>query len=195
MHVLLQTIGRNPPQYAGLPMTAEEYFRLPDDGYRYEIVQGVMALSPSPSPKHQRVLVQIVTQIQSFLELHAVGNVYAELDIKLEERLVYRPDIVFIRAERVLENWERVRTAPDLVVEILSPESRRYDRETKRDDYERCGVREYWMVDPDDETFTFLRLEAGKYVEVAPEGEHFHSQTVPGFALDIAAVRRSFRPT
>jgi Uma2 family endonuclease len=194
MHVLLQTIGHKPPEYAGLRMTAEDYFRLPDDRYRYELLDGVITLSPSPSPKQQRVMVKIVKQLEAFAELHPVGNVYAELEIKLEEKIVYRPEIVFIRAERVLENWDRIRTAPDLVVEILSPESRRYDRETKRGDYERFGVREYWMIDPDDETFTFLRLEGGKYVEVAPEADRFASQAVPGFVLDLAAVRRSFHP-
>ena len=83
---------------------------------------------------------------------------------------------------------------PDLAVEVISPDSRRYDTQTKRDDYERCGVREYWIVDPQQKLLTFLRNEAGRFVEVPPQGDSFASEAVEGFVLNLAEVRDSFKP-
>lgn len=194
MSVTAESIREDVPQYAGLRMQAEEYFRLANDGHRYELVNGVVILSPSPTPRHQQVMLKIAAQLSAFLEKHPVGAAYPETDVRLDENLVYRPEIVFLRTERVLDNWERIRTAPDLVVEIVSPASRRYDAETKRSDYERYGVREYWLIDPDRETMTFYRLESGRYVETAPKQDRLTSEAVPGFVLDLSAVRRAFRP-
>ena len=70
---------------------------------------------------------------------------------------------------------DHLRGAPDLAVEIVSPQSRRYDSETKRADYERFGVLEYWLIDPQRGSFTFLRLASGRYAEVAAEGDLFRS--------------------
>ncbi len=182
------------PQYAGLRMTAAEYFRLPDDGYAYELVNGVLLMSPSPRPRHQRVLVEVSSQLASFLRDNPVGVVLVESDIEFERGFVYRPDVCFFRTGRVKGDPDHLRGAPDLAVEIVSPQSRRYDSETKRADYERFGVLEYWLIDPKRESMTFLRLSEGRYVEVPPEGDSFRSTAVPGFTLALAAVRDSWRP-
>ena len=194
MSLFTETVDRRVPQYAGLRMSAEKYLLLEEDGHQYELNTGVVVLSPSPTPKHQQILAEILAQLMWYLRSHPVGAVYPETDIKLDEDLVYRPELVFIQADRVAENWERVRVAPDLVVEIISPETRRYDSETKKADYEHYGIREYWLIDPDRATMTFYRLESNGYVEAAAQDDRFASEAVPGFVLDLASVRKAFRP-
>lgn len=187
------------PLYRGLRMTADEYYQLEDDGFRYELIDGVVCMSPSPTPRHQSVAVRIASQIMAYLEDHPVGQVFTELDVHLGMGphgggLVYRPDVVFLRTDQHAPLPERVIGAPDLVVEIVSDSSRRMDRQTKKDDYERCGVREYWVIDPELRQMTFYRLESGRYVEVQASGDSLASEVIPGFELDLERVRRSFRP-
>lgn len=184
--------------YRGLRMSADEYFRLEDDGFRYELIDGVVCMSPSPLPVHQKVAVQLVVQIANYLEDHPVGTVFVELDVQLGAGpnggdLVYRPDVVFLRAERVAQNQERIVGPPDLIVEVVSNTSRRYDNETKKDDYERCGVREYWIIDPHLETMAFYALREGRYVELTAQDDRLHSEVIAGFALDLERVRGAFR--
>ncbi|NOT01292.1 MAG: Uma2 family endonuclease [Phycisphaerales bacterium] len=191
------TAERTRDGYAGLRMTADEYFCIPDDGYRYELIDGVVVVSPSPTPQHQRVVMEIALQLGTYLRDHPVGAVLAETDAHLgagrRGDLVYRPEIVFIRAERLPEIKHRITGAPDLVVEVVSPDSRRYDTETKRTDYERFGVGEYWIVDPERQTMTFFRMIDGQFVAVEPSGDSFASRVVPGFVLDLPRVRKSFQ--
>ena len=182
------------PLYAGLRMSADEYLQLPDDEFKYELVDGVVVLSPSPEPKHQQVLSEVIYQLKAYLRSHPAGSCYPETDIRLDVKLVYRPELVFLRKERVRENWKRIQCAPDLVLEVISPESRRYDAETKKGDYERFGVKEYWLIDPYQQMMLFYRLESGRFVEVQPQGDKLISEAVPGFILDLAAVRSSFEP-
>ena len=199
MSAPVQSFEASLPQFIGLRMRADEFFQIPDDGHNYELIDGVVTMTPSPAPKHQAVLMEITTQIGMFLRDHATGQALPEIDVHLGEGptggdLVYRPELVFIRTERLPEIDDRVVGAPDLVVEIISRGSRRFDSETKKDDYERFGVREYWLIDPEQESMTFFRLVGGRYIEVPPIGNTFPSEAIRGFTLDLARVRQAFRP-
>ncbi|HKQ47251.1 MAG TPA: Uma2 family endonuclease [Phycisphaerae bacterium] len=181
----------------GLRMTAEEYASLPETEEWYELIDGVVCMSPSPLPLHQKVAVKISSQIDQYLDTHPVGEVFVEVDVYLGEGprggdLVYRPDIVFLRQERVSKNLTRITGAPDLVVEIISTSSRRFDYETKKGDYERCGVPEYWIIDPYRKELAFYSLKQGRYVMMAPKGDQLMSEAIPGFELDLNRLRRSF---
>ena len=185
--------------HRGLRMSADDFLRLQDDGTSYELMDGVVVMSPSPTPQHQRVTMKIAAQIEWFLRDHPVGDVFPEIDVHLGRGptggdLVYKPEIVFIRAERRAQMREKIVGAPDLVVEVISRGSRRMDTETKKEDYERFGVREYWLIDPEREAMTFYRLQDGRFVEITPTGTTFVSQAVPGFKLDLIPVRESFQP-
>ncbi|MBI4578051.1 MAG: Uma2 family endonuclease [Planctomycetes bacterium] len=185
--------------YGGVRMTAEEFFNLPDDGYRYELVDGVVLATPSPSPRHQRVAHELTVQLASFLKAHPVGEMLYETDVHLGRGpdgtdLVYCPEIVFYRADRLAAMRDRLVGPPDLVVEVISPLTRRYDTQTKRDDYQRFGVREYWIVDAQRNEFIFLRNEGDAFVQVPPTGDTFASQAVEGFVLDLTQVRATFGP-
>lgn len=191
--------GVREARYYGLRMTAKEYFDLEDDGFLYELVDGVVCMSPSPSPVHQALMAEITTQLGIHLRSAPVGRVFPEVDVHLGRAssgadLVYRPDIVFVRTEQLSEIGDHISGPPDMVAEIVSSGSRRYDTETKKNDYERCGVREYWLIDPEREVMTFYRLRDGKFAEVAPSDDLLNSEVVPGFALDLARVREAFKP-
>lgn len=181
----------------GLRMTAEEYAALPEcDGW-YELIDGVVCMSPSPLPLHQRIAARLTGQIIAFLDAHPVGEAFVEVDVFLGEGprggdLVYRPDIVFIRQSRLPRGMERITGAPDLVVEIISNTSRRYDHETKKSDYERCGVPEYWIIDPYRKELAFYLLRQGRYVLAPAQGDQFGSEAIPGFSLDLNRLRKSF---
>lgn len=141
--------------FNGLRLSLAEFLELPDDGWRYELIDGVSVMSPSPSARHQRVLFELSGQLYQLLRAQPSGQAFVEMDIHLGAapgggEIVYRPALIFIRNERVAELVGRVIDgAPDLVVEIASPGSIRRDAHTKRDDYERFGVREYWLIDPE----------------------------------------------
>lgn len=180
------------PCYRGLRLTADDYFSLDDDGFRYELVDGVICMSPSPTPGHQEIVLEIGAQIRNHLEQHPIGRAFVELDVQLRDDLVYRPDVVFLRTDRAKACRERVVGPPDLIVEVISPDSRRYDSETKRGDYARCGVAEYWMIDPQRGSMIFLRLQGGRYVEIEPTDDRLTSAALPGFVLDLERLRKAF---
>lgn len=184
-------------KYRGLRMTAAEYLQLEEDGHRYELVHGVVCMSPSPTFRHQEIAAETLTQLRAFLHANPVGVAVAEIDVHLPTadvggEVVYRPDIVFVRNERVPEGADHVAGAPDLIVEIVSHSSRSYDTKTKKDDYERAGVAEYWIIDPELDTMSFYALRDGRFVEVAPGADKFQSVAVAGFSLDLKRLRDSF---
>ena len=157
----------------GLRMTADEFLDRPDDGYRYELVEGVVVMPPSPRMRHQAVTMEIIRQLNVFLTRHPIGQLLAETDMHLGRATASS-------------------APPALAVEVVSQGSRRYDRITKKADYERFGVLEYWLMDPERDAMTFWRLRAGRYVEIEPEGKRFASEAIPGFVLDLAKVRKIF---
>lgn len=183
--------------YHGLRMTAEEFFDLGETHIRYELIDGVVCMSPSPTPSHQNIIVQIAHQIASCLDQHPVGNAYVELDVHLGKGpkgldLVYRPDIIFLSKQRAEECRDRVVGPPDLVVEIISADSRQYDSRTKKSDYERCGVTEYWLIDPLQRTTTFYQRQGDRFAEVKPEKGKLTSKAITGFTLDVERIHRLF---
>jgi len=146
--------------------------------------------------RHQAVPMEIIRQINVFLTRHPIGQLLAETDMHLGRAkgrdFVYRPEVLFMTAEHWARPGDRLVGPPALVVEIVSQGSRRYDRITKKADYERFGVLEYWLMDPERDAMTFWRLRAGRYVEIEPEGKRFASEAIPGFVLDLAKVRKIF---
>lgn len=195
--VVIREYVEREARYHGMRLSAEEYFALEDDGCRYELIDGVVCMSPSPGRKHQLVTIEIGTQLRAYLKVNPVGEVVMDTDVRLEKNptgrdFVYRPDILFFKSGRIPKDADRYEMPPDLVVEVVSISTRRYDRETKKADYERVGVSEYWIIDPRHETMNFYHPQEGRYVEVFPEGDRFASVAAPGFVLDLAELRKTF---
>lgn len=188
-------VGR--PRYHGLRMTADEFFALPDDGHRYELVDGILIMSPSPEPKHQRVAMEIVRQLILFLEKNPIGRLYHELDIQLNKShtgvdRAYKPELFFVQGMTREKEPRRFKAPVDMVLEVVSPDRREFDLETKRVDYEQAGIGEYWVADPKLDSIRFWRRRDTAFVEVFAEGNFFRSEAVPGFQLDIERVREEF---
>lgn len=174
-------------------LTYRDFVRFPDDGRRHELIDGKHYVTPSPSPRHQRLSLRLATTLANHLELHPIGEVFtARLDCVMTSSDVVEPDVVVITRDQTdIVGKKNVRGVPALTVEILSPSTRRNDRRLKRDLYARTGVREYWMIDPDANTVTvFRRTPQGAFPITATfqaaAGESLTTPLLPGFELALA---------
>jgi len=144
-----------------------DYLVLPDDGRRYEIIDGELAASPVPRPFHQTVSRRIQFVLYA-RELAGDGQVFdAPIDLLLTPHDILQPDLLFLDADQAGLVTERgIEGAPALVIEILSPSTRRRDVLVKSGVYARCGVPEYWIVDPDVDRLEVFELDGGSYTRV-----------------------------
>jgi Uma2 family endonuclease len=145
--------------------TYEDYAALPDDGKRYEIVDGVLYMAPSPGRWHQKAAGKLYRYLSHYIEDEKLGEVYlAPFDVVLAYNQTVQPYVSVIlndHRDRITDN--HIVGAPDLVVEVISPGSAGYDRREKQNMYARAGVPEYWLVDPAAHTVEVLALEYNEY--------------------------------
>jgi Uma2 family endonuclease len=171
--------------------TYKDYAKTPDD-VRYQLIDGELILSPSPTFYHQHISGAMFVELRTWAVSSGIGKVVcAPMDVYFTETDTVQPDILFISEERMHIVEERyVRGAPDLVVEILSPSTSRLDLGAKMELYARHGVPQYWIADPDTRTARTLRLEAGNYAEVASftENDVLTSDAFPGLRIDLREV-------
>ena len=139
------------------PWTLEEVHRLPDDGNKYELVRGELFVTPAPSVDHETIIARLARLFEPYVAANQLGLVYRPRAVLRFEGSEVEPDLMVRQppSERRL-TWEHV-SVPVLVIEVLSPYTRRRDRGPKRDFYMDAGVGEYWIVDPDDESVTIVR--------------------------------------
>ena len=151
-----------PPQGS---WTYDDYAALHDDGNRYEIVNGVLIMTPAPSPEHQDIVGEIFSALRTHIKLAGLGRVFTgPIDVDLGPKNVYQPDLVVVlntHLDRVAE--KKIIGAPDLVVEVASPSTAAYDRLTKYEKYAHAGIREYWLVKPTSRSVEVLVLEGREY--------------------------------
>ncbi len=160
-------------------------------GDRHEIISGELVVTPSPAPMHQIVSRALFRLLDRHVSAGELGEVlYAPVDIRLTPENVLIPDIIFIARGRLhVIGSNTIDAPPDLIVEILSPGTRRRDLTTKRDLYARFGVQEYWIVDPDARTVTVLALTGDRYEQVPLTDEGIiQSRILAGLALAPAAI-------
>jgi Uma2 family endonuclease len=172
-------------------LTYEDYAAIPDDGRRHEILDGEHYVNPAPSSYHQIVLTNLLVPLVLYAEEHQLGRVLpSPIGVVLADHDIVQPDIVFIRAERAhIVEHKYIVGAPDLAVEILSDSNRRYDVRIKYDRYQRGGVREYWIVDPDELGIRVFR-RAGDKFQPAEVGDTITTPLLPGFALPLSRIFR-----
>lgn len=172
--------------------TYEDYLRLPDDGNRYEIIEGVLYVTNAPNFDHQFTVSEIHLQLGSFVKERKLGVVLTapfEIHLPGVARPV-QPDVFFIAAERQPRPGDKFfEGAPDIIVEVLSPASVRLDRVVKLNAYERAGVREYWLADPRTrfvEVYT-LSSESSEYTLLGQfgPGESLRSSVLPDLTLAV----------
>jgi Uma2 family endonuclease len=181
------------------PWTYADLVALPDDRFRHELIDGEHVVTPSPNTWHQQVSRELFRILDAYVARHRLGEVlFAPFDIKLSVFTVVVPDLVYFTADRFARvvNERHATAAPDLAVEILSPGTRRRDKGRKRAIYDREGVREYWVVDPEARAITALRrprADAGLTdvtTLTSDAGESLESPLFPGLRLHLGDVFR-----
>jgi Uma2 family endonuclease len=170
-------------------LTYADLVATPADGKRYEIIDGKLYVNASPSTYHQQVSRRLQYQLYTQIELTGRGQVIdAPMDVLLGVNDIVEPDlIVILQARRAIIKEPNIQGAPDLLVEILSPSTRGVDRGEKRRLYERSGVPEYWLVDPETNTVDQLVLERGRY-GLARCREAIEFPGLPGVRVDLTQV-------
>lgn len=151
----------------GVPLTVRDVWDLPDDGHRYELLEGVLMVTPAPGAGHQTCVLELAVLLRS-----AVGTddlvLLAPFDWVAGPQTLLQPDLLVAhRADLAAAGDKRLERPPILVVEVTSPSTRMVDRGTKRLAFQAAGVPTYWLVEPDEPSLTVLRLRDGAYVEDA----------------------------
>jgi Uma2 family endonuclease len=173
--------------------TYEDYKRLPDDNWRYEVIEGELLMSPAPNTHHQRVIARLEFAMMKYVEANKLGEVlHAPIDVRLGDLAnPVQPDVLFICQDRldiIRKDW--IEGAPDLIVEVLSPSNWIDDRRTKYRIYVLAGVREYWIVDPDKRQIEIFTLRGSDYElrgRFGP-GERAASEVLSGFEIGVDEV-------
>src|SRR4051812_36967011 len=164
-------------------MTAKQFLELGEDppGVRLELVNGEIAVSPSPIPKHGYTVIQLARILSQHIKTQKLGRLYPDVDTIFGEYDVRRPDLLFFSKGRThLIGEKAMEGPPDLCVEVLSPSSVRIDRKDKFKQYAIGGVRFYWIIDPAKRTVEGHTLTGGKY-RLSGEGKNDDTITLPPF--------------
>ncbi len=175
-------------------MTYDEYCLLPDDGKRYQVLEGELFVSPAPRTQHQRIVGNLYVLLRDHIQTAKLGEIFfSPIDVILAPTTIVQPDVVFVRSDHAGIITElNIQGPPDLCIEVVSPASEQTDRLTKRNVYARYGVQEYWIVDSDRGSVTILSLRNGVYELLceATGSDPLHSDLFPTLtvtARDIIA--------
>lgn len=185
-----------PPR--SVKLTYDDFMRFPDDGMRHELIDGEHFVTPSPNPRHQRILGSLYLEIGNHLKTDPIGEVFfAPLDVVISNVDVVEPDLLYMSRERAAEVLlpEHVRGVPELVVEIASTGTRKRDETIKRALYERAGVSEYWVVDPEIDVVRVYRNGVDGFSQPSElrrdAGDTLTTALLPDLAIPLDVI---FRP-
>ncbi len=153
-------LQKNPPR------TLLEVFRGLPEGTLAQLIENEIVMSPAPSDSHQKILNEINFQLLGFVKNHQLGEVrVAPYDVYLDGKNAFQPDIIFVGNESLeLIEEDGLHGAPDLVIEVLSPSTAKYDLDEKKDVCERHSVKEYWIVDPETKSTQGYYLDDGSFI-------------------------------
>jgi len=175
-------------------LTIADLDRFPDDGNRYELIDGELFVSAAPFEPHQKVLKRLFRSLDRFAEEQGLGVVYfAPLDVYLSlpgatGQTRVEPDLLFVAKASMDIVREAVFGPPDLVVEVLSESTARADLFEKRDAYRSAGVAEYWVANPYDRTIIVHRFAGGGAPLVLSNVDRLTTPLLPGFELPVSSI-------
>ena len=183
------------PPVGRVKLTYDDFVLFPDDGKRHELIDGEHYVTPSPNRSHQVIAGNIFALLWMHLDAHGGGQAFmAPFDVVFSNFDVVEPDLLFVSDQRASEimTAKNVQGAPDLVVEVGSPGTRRRDEKLKHQLYERFGVSEYWVVDPDLDLVKVFRLVESRYVRVHEltneQGDVLTTPLLPALELPLARI-------
>jgi Uma2 family endonuclease len=182
-----------PSAHADTRLTYDDLEHFPDDRKRREIIDGELYVTPSPSLRHQVLVGRLYVAIANHLAGRPeIGRVFlSPLDVVLSPHDVVEPDVLFVGSDQLeVLTLKNVQGPPALVVEVLSPGTRKTDEQVKRRLFARVGVREYWLVDPELDLIKVSRRgDDGSFRRVseltAEDRDTLTSPMLPGFALAL----------
>jgi Uma2 family endonuclease len=175
-------------------LTIEDLDALPDDGNVYELIEGELIVSSAPTLTHQRVIKNLTHFIQSYLDQNPIGEVFPTPGVIFDRHNSVIPDIVFLTNEQLerVGSEPHIKLAPALAVEVVSPgrQNSQRDRVKKLRLYDKFGVGEYWVADPEARTLEIYRRDGGALALAATlKGEdEIDTPLLPGFACTPARV-------
>ncbi len=175
-------------------LTVADLDIMPDDGNRYEIIEGELFVSRAPTLTHQSVSGNLFRSVDTYLIQNPIGRLWLTPGVIFSESSGVIPDLVFVSHERRNEiaSGDRITGAPDLVIEIVSPgaENERRDRLAKRQLYGKYGVKEYWIVDFENRTVEVYLLEGRtlKLQSILTAQDEITSSVLPGYRCKVEAI-------
>ncbi len=171
--------------------TEADYFALPETNRFIELSEGELIMPPHPTHTHQLIVGKLYRAMYDFVAECDLGTVqFGPLPVRLWPGKIREPDILFVAREHSHRIGEQAYGPPDLVVEVLSPSTRRTDRLEKTVEYARAGVGEYWIVDPHGRTVEVFILQEGAYELLGKwgGGEEVRSEMLAGFRVAVNEV-------
>lgn len=160
------------------------------DNYRHEIIEGEHFMSPSPNVYHQKIVGQLFTALLKYIEKKQLGELFVSpIDVVFHETDVCVPDLVFVSNENAaMIKEENIQGAPDLLIEILSPSTKKRDRELKYKRYACYGVKEYWIIDPENQLVEVYDLAANELLKIVPRNQKLSTPTFTDLNLDLKEI-------
>ena len=189
---------RSPAARADMRLTYDDFVLFPDDGKRHEIIDGEHYVTPAPNVRHQVLVRRLVYDLEHYFRAHPqTGQVFAApLDVLLSPFDIVEPDLFVVTGDQAgILTEKNVQGPPALVIEVLSKSTRKRDAQTKRRLFERTGVREYWLVDPElDAVQVFRPTLEGRLARVveltAEDGDVLTTPLLPGCQIDLRELFR-----
>jgi len=150
------------------PRTMMELYNSLPEGTNVQLIQNQIVMSPAPSTTHQKICLKIAKQLDDFADQHKLGEVFiAPCDVFLNSENAYQPDICYVAAINLnIVKEKGIYGAPDIIIEVLSVSSSQYDKTNKKVEYEKAGVKEYFIVDPFEKSVSHLLLVNDEFHEV-----------------------------
>lgn len=180
--------------------TVADLEHVPEDGRRYEVIEGELCVTPAPHGLHQGVVDSLVQALRNWWDETELGWAVSGTEVAFAEESDVIPDVLWVSGERlaaVFHGDGKLHAAPDLAIEVLSPgtASAKRDKETKLKVYSRRGVQEYWLVDRDDQTVQVYRREQAvlQLAMTLRATDALTSPLLPGFSVPVARLFRAPR--
>jgi Uma2 family endonuclease len=176
------------------PLTVTEYKNLPENGPRYQLIEGDLYVAPAPNRFHQDISRNLEVALANYLSAHTIGVLYdAPFDVYLSEVDVFQPDLLIVLNEnRGILTDAGAEGPPDLVIEVLSPKTRQLDLVHKKRTYARMGIKELWIIDPDQKDVTVYRFDQDPIDPVGKFSgqEEVSSPLLPGLTIALQDIFR-----
>ena len=170
--------------------SVKDYMKLPE-GAPYQLIQSKLIYMPSPTTVHQKISMKLSFEVFNYLKNKDLGEVLtAPMDVHFDDQNIYQPDLLFVRKNRANIIQQFVHGAPDWVVEILSKRTEAKDRQEKKMTYQKYGVQEYWLINPDNQTIEVFVLK-NQILEsqgIFTKTDEIQSVVIDGFRLSLTSI-------